>query len=151
MKLKGQSSSSARGSAAHLFGVGAIFALAVLGVASACSQRFQSEIDREINRIYQPAVADVCRADADRLCSQETRGGGRVATCLAAHESELSSACKQVVTGREDIRTACNAELVNLCKEPAARPQLKVRCLDRRRDKLSTQCREALDDYQSEL
>lgn len=150
MNNRARSPFGARGSASR-FGVGTLLVLVVLGVAAACSQRFQRELDREIDRLYRPAVADVCRDDADRLCGGAGSGGGRAATCLAQHEKELSAECREVVSGREAVRTACTSDLVNLCKEPANRPQLRLQCLERRRDKLTARCGDALDEYKADL
>lgn len=128
-----------------------LLVLAGLGVAAACSPRFQRELDREIQRVYRPAVANVCSDDAARFCGSQARGAGRAATCLSQHVDELTPDCRAVVSGRETVRAACKNDLVSLCKEPAARPQLRLACLERSHDKLSGACRSALDDHRADL
>lgn len=146
MERKARFPSRARGSAVRALGVGTILAIVVLGLAAACSQRFQREVDREMRRIYNPSVADVCQADRERLCGVETAGRGRAATCLANHEDDLSPACRDVVMGRENVRNACKSDLVKLCKETGNRPQLRLGCLKRQRNQLTSGCSSALDD-----
>jgi len=38
-----------------------------------------------------------CKDDAQKLCKDEKRGGGRIMQCLKQHEGELSPACKEVM------------------------------------------------------
>lgn len=42
-------------------------------------------------------MSDACQSDVQQFCQDVATGGGRVAKCLQQHESELSSACKDVL------------------------------------------------------
>ena len=64
----------------------AVAALLSIGVASAADAP-PSKGDRR-------AAAEACRADAERLCANVEKGGGRRMMCLREHESQLSPACK---------------------------------------------------------
>ena len=41
-----------------------------------------------------PAVVAACSGDAQQLCHNVQRGGGRIAQCLKEHAMELSAGCK---------------------------------------------------------
>jgi hypothetical protein len=62
-------------------------------------------------------AADVCTADAARLCPGVEPGAGRVLACLRGRKTELSPSCKLAVepTGQ------AQAELAQACKSPAER------------------------------
>jgi len=62
-------------------------------------------------------AADVCTADAARLCPGVEPGAGRVIACLRGRTGELSASCKLAVepTGQ------AQAELAQACTAPAER------------------------------
>jgi len=70
-----------------------------------------------------------------------------MANCLHDHIDDLSPACREMMAGRENVRTACQADVASLCKDAGDRPMLRLRCLSQSRDKLSAGCRAALDDF----
>lgn len=90
--------------------------------------------------------AGACRDDATRLCPNSPRGGGAVANCLHDHMDDLSPGCREMMAGRENVRTACAADVAALCKDAGDRPMLRLRCLSQNRDKLSAGCKAALED-----
>jgi hypothetical protein len=44
-----------------------------------------------------PNARQACKADYQKFCSGVSRGGGRIADCLNAHKSDLSTACQEVL------------------------------------------------------
>ena len=44
--------------------------------------------------------AQDCRADAERLCANVKKGGGRIIACLKEHSADLSPACREDVSAR---------------------------------------------------
>jgi hypothetical protein len=50
------------------------------------------------------AVARACQPDAERLCANVEKGGGRKLMCLRSHAAELSPACKDGLAQAEAAR-----------------------------------------------
>jgi Cysteine rich repeat len=65
-----------------------------------CLQQHQSELSPACLEQIQGAkaqskeVGQACQGDVQQLCQGVKPGQGRMASCLKAHESELSTACK---------------------------------------------------------
>ena len=56
-------------------------------------QRAAGERRREGKHAKPKEALQACRDDVDKLCKAVKPGGGRLATCLKAHQAQLSSAC----------------------------------------------------------
>jgi hypothetical protein len=94
-----------------------------------------------------------CRADVQKLCKDIQPGGGRVATCLKQHESELSPGCQQrMAEAREkgkEFAEACKADAGTVCKGVQPGQGRILRCLAENKDKLSSACRAEIDKGES--
>ena len=55
------------------------------------------------------ALAQMCRADYDRLCPGVVPGGGRVLACLRTRANELSANCAQALPRAESLRDRATA------------------------------------------
>jgi hypothetical protein len=68
-----------------------------------CLRQHQSELSAACQEQIQGAkaqskeVGQACQGDVQQHCQGVKPGQGRVASCLKAHESELSTACKDEV------------------------------------------------------
>jgi hypothetical protein len=81
------------------------------GRIRACLQSHEAELSKACQahlkrppaaRMGRPGQAPMraCAPDIQKLCKGVQPGGGRIVQCLREHESELSQACKAVVTAR---------------------------------------------------
>ena len=84
---------------------------------------------------------DPCSQDMIRLCPDVNPGVGGAVACLKAHESELSSACKQKA---EDARDACQDDAKKFCAAVKGDVGLTAACLKRRSPELSQDCKASL-------
>ncbi|MDB5365477.1 MAG: Cysteine rich repeat [Rhodospirillales bacterium] len=66
--------------------------LLITSVASAAEPQIPEARQAQLR-----AIADACRADAQKLCQATEPGEGRIITCLRARNSELSQACRTVL------------------------------------------------------
>ena len=80
-----------------------------------------------------------CRADYSRLCASEKPGGGRVATCLKQHESELSPACQAALGGV----AACARQAKQICGDAASGQGGMRECMKTHAGEFSGACRGA--------
>jgi hypothetical protein len=84
------------------------------------------------------AAMQVCRADAMKLCSGVSPGGGRIAVCLRENESKLSPGCQAQLGQLE----ACAAEVKQLCPQAQGQGALR-QCARAKRSEISEGCRAA--------
>jgi hypothetical protein len=96
-----------------------------------------------------------CKDDVAKFCKGVGAEGGRFrfAACLTQHERELSPAClKHVSLVRakvKDLRAACHADAVRLCKgEKRARGEM-LACLERHEAEVAPACKGALAQVKS--
>jgi hypothetical protein len=109
----------------------------------------------------QPMMA--CAADRGRLCPDTPLGGGRVAECLLAHETELSTGCRQAlgVAARKDagpadgapanaapaddgVKSECRSDAIKYCRAAIGdKPRMKT-CMQQHAAQLSDGCKTAL-------
>jgi len=91
---------------------------------------------------------NACAEDVAKFCKDVQHGGGRLANCLKAHESELSPACKasrdQVKAKAKEAHEACADDVEKLCKDVKPGEGRIVRCLKDNSDRLSNECRDKL-------
>jgi hypothetical protein len=89
-----------------------------------------------------------CAEDVAKFCKDVQPGGGRLANCLKAHESELSPTCKdshdQVKARAKEAHEACADDVQKLCKDVKPGEGRIVRCLKDNSDRLSSECRDKL-------
>ena len=95
-----------------------------------------------------PATAQgkVCEADRQKFCSDVAFGGGRMVTCLKQHESELSSACKEVLANVAEKGQAipeCRADAAKLCNAAIGDPDRMKACMQEHAAQLSEDCKKA--------
>jgi hypothetical protein len=55
------------------------------------------------------SVAQVCRADYDRLCSNIRPGGGRILACLSANIQGLSEPCRAALPDAKNLASRAAA------------------------------------------
>jgi len=75
-----------------------------------------------------------CRADVQKHCANERPGGGRVVTCLQAHEAELSPACQSQLPAL----ASCSAKVKQLCPDP--KPRALRTCMKEHQAELGADC-----------
>lgn len=51
------------------------------------------------------AIAEVCRADFDRLCGDVRPGGGRILACMESHGQDLTAQCRAQLPNAEVLRS----------------------------------------------
>jgi hypothetical protein len=89
-----------------------------------------------------------CAEDVAKFCKDVQPGGGRLANCLKAHESELSPVCKashdQAKARAKEAHEACADDVQKLCKDVKPGEGRIVRCLKDNSDRLSNECRDKL-------
>jgi hypothetical protein len=73
------------------------------GVAK-CLKKHRSDLSESCKSFLKNMKAaaenarDACKDDAAKLCGDVKPGRGRIAICLKEHESELSDACKEIMS-----------------------------------------------------
>jgi len=86
-----------------------------------------------------------CRADVEKLCKGVRPGGGRIASCLKQHESELSPGCREAIAeAKEKVREfaeACKPDVETLCKGVQPGHGRIARCLKQHEAELSAECK----------
>jgi hypothetical protein len=50
------------------------------------------------------SLAQVCRADFDKLCAGVRPGGGRIVACLESHAAELSAPCHDALPRAQALK-----------------------------------------------
>jgi hypothetical protein len=94
------------------------------------------------------AAEPPCRADVKKLCPDATAAGGKVQSCLKAHEAELSQPCKQRI---DEIKrrmgplvAACYYDITHWCSDVSPGGGRVASCLEAKRDELTPECRDRL-------
>jgi len=91
---------------------------------------------------------NACRDDVAKFCAEVQPGGGRLMSCLKAHESELSLECRDSIEeGRSrmrETRDACADDVQRFCREAGRGGGRIMRCLKENEQLLSPKCRVTL-------
>jgi hypothetical protein len=92
---------------------------------------------------------DVCRIDAENLCKNVPRGGGRIIACLKANETSLSLPCKEKLAAGEakmdGIKEACQPDAGKFCKGIKPGGGRIAACLKAHESELSPACHKLVD------
>jgi hypothetical protein len=93
-------------------------------------------------------VKEACQPDAEKFCKAIAPGGGRIAACLKAHESDLSPACQRIFAMVEaavrEVHEACNGDAEKLCQGIRPGGGRILACLKSHEAELSGACKAAL-------
>lgn len=89
------------------------------------------------------ALAEACRADADKLCPGLQPGQGRVVSCLVEKKEQVSPGCRKAIAAGES-RHPCAADVNRLCKDVKPGDGRIAACMKRNESKLSAPCKASL-------
>jgi len=102
-------------------------------------------------------VANGCKDELQKYCSNVTPGEGRVLACLYAYEDKLSGRCEyalydaasrleRAVAALSYAVNECSADLKQYCSGVAAGEGRLLECLQKNDDKVSKRCKQARKD-----
>lgn len=122
--------------------------LAALLLGSACATAQQDLVK---------TVADGCKVEIQKYCSQVTPGEGRGLACLYAHGDKLSSKCEyalydaaaqleRAVAALSYVANECDADMEKYCKTIEPGEGRLLDCLNKQGKNVSERCQEALKD-----
>ena len=102
-------------------------------------------------------VANGCKIEIEKYCSQVTPGQGRILACLYAHEDKLSAKCEyalydaaaqleRAVAALSYVANECNADLDKYCESIEPGKGRLLECLDKHDKQVSKRCKQAIKD-----
>jgi hypothetical protein len=102
-------------------------------------------------------VANGCKMEIEKYCSQVTPGQGRILACLYAHEDKLSAKCEyalydaaaqleRAVAALSYVANECNEDLDKYCESIEPGKGRLLECLDKHEKQVSKRCKEAIKD-----
>ena len=102
-------------------------------------------------------VANGCKMELEKYCSQVTPGQGRVLACLYAHEDKLSAKCEyalydaaaqleRAVAALSYVANECNEDLDKFCESIEPGKERLLDCLDKHDKQVSKRCKQAIKD-----
>ena len=102
-------------------------------------------------------VANGCKVEIEKYCSQVTPGHGRVLACLYAHEDKLSAKCEyalydaavqleRAVAALSYVANECDADLDKYCESIEPGKGRLLDCLDKHDKQVSKRCKQAIKD-----
>jgi hypothetical protein len=102
-------------------------------------------------------VANGCKIEIEKYCSQVTPGQGRILACLYAHEDKLSAKCEyalydaavqleRAVAALSYVANECNADLEKYCESIEPGKGRLLDCLDKHDKQVSKRCKQAIKD-----
>jgi hypothetical protein len=102
-------------------------------------------------------VANGCKIEIEKYCSQVTPGQGRILACLYAHEDKLSAKCEyalydaavqleRAVAALSYVANECNADLEKYCESIEPGKGRLLDCLDKHEKQVSKRCKQAIKD-----
>jgi hypothetical protein len=101
-------------------------------------------------------VREACGAEIDQLCSNITRGNGRVIACLYAHQDEISHRCdyvlfdaaaelQEIMGAMSRVMQVCQPDIELLCGSVKEGEGRLVDCLREKQMALSAPCHDAFE------
>jgi Cysteine rich repeat len=122
------------------------FAILLLGIASANAQQDLVK-----------TVANGCKVEIEKYCSQVTPGQGRVLACLYAHGDKLSAKCEyalydaavqleRAVAALSYVANECDADLEKYCSSISPGEGRLLECLEKHDKQVSGRCKQAVKD-----
>jgi Na+-transporting NADH:ubiquinone oxidoreductase subunit NqrF len=91
----------------------------------------------------------LCADDIEKYCKDMKPGGGRLLSCLKAHEKELSASCCGKIGELQGIITACeeacSGDVARFCKEVQPGGGRILKCLQGHDKELSPSCSAKLE------
>jgi hypothetical protein len=91
----------------------------------------------------------LCADDIEKYCKDIKPGGGRLLSCLKAHEKELSASCCGKIDELQGIITACeeacSGDVAQFCKEVQPGGGRILNCLRGHDKELSPSCTAKLE------
>ena len=102
-------------------------------------------------------VANGCKIEIEKYCSQVTPGQGRILACLYAHEDKLSAKCEyalydaaaqleRAVAALSYVANECNADLDKYCESIEPGKGRLLECLDKHDKQVSKRCKQAIKE-----
>ena len=102
-------------------------------------------------------VADGCKVELEKYCSQVTPGQGRVLACLYAYGDKLSAKCEyalydaavqleRAVAALSYVANECDADLEKYCGSIAPGEGRLLECLEKHDKQVSGRCKQAVKD-----
>ena len=102
-------------------------------------------------------VANGCKIEIEKYCSQVTPGQGRILACLYAHEDKLSAKCEyalydaaaqleRAVAALSYVANECNEDLDKYCESIEPGKGRLLECLDKHDKQVSKRCKQAIKD-----
>ncbi len=102
-------------------------------------------------------VANGCKDEIQKYCSQVTPGEGRVLACLYAYEDKLFGRCEyalydaasrleRAVAALSYAVNECSADLKQYCSGVASGEGRLLECLQKNDNKVSNRCKQARKD-----
>jgi len=102
-------------------------------------------------------VANGCKMEIEKYCSQVTPGQGRILACLYAHEDKLSAKCEyalydaaaqleRAVAALSYVANECNEDLYKYCESIEPGKGRLLECLDKHDKQVSKRCKQAIKD-----
>jgi len=125
-----------------------LVALAVLLLGITCVNAGQGLVE---------TVANGCKMEIEKYCSQVTPGQGRILACLYAHEDKLSAKCEyalydaaaqleRAVAALSYVANECNEDLDKYCESIEPGKGRLLECLDKHEKQVSKRCKQAIKD-----
>ena len=102
-------------------------------------------------------VANGCKVELEKYCSNVTPGEGRVLACLYAYEDKLSGRCEyalydaasrleRAVAALSYVVNECSSDLKQYCGNVAAGEGRLLQCLQKNDAHVSQRCKQARKD-----
>jgi OOP family OmpA-OmpF porin len=102
-------------------------------------------------------VAKACGKDIDRLCRQETLGGGRILQCLNRNQASLAPTCTSSlgimqalltkrIAAQANVLKICDTDIKRLCSGVQIGDGNLMECFYKTQTNISPQCRQTVVD-----